>query len=135
MKSKSKRIMLYCIPFVIQLIIHIVASFLTERAGDNNLWRVFAAIMMTVIYMLLGEGYGSLAFIVAGFYDRFGAYVAVIAFSVFGAGANFVGYMFKGTEGDQCLWMTIIFWCIDLFLFVFSIKRISQLASKKNKAG
>ena len=82
--------------------------------------------------MLMGEGYGAIAFIVAGCVDHIIAYVFVIILSVIGMGANFAGYMITGIEGAQCLWLTLAFWCIDLFLIVFSIVRIVQLLSKKN---
>lgn len=133
-KRKRTRRVLYCIPLIVQLIIHVVASGGFEySSGDDFLWRVLRGIIVTSFAMLIGEGYGSIAFIVAGFCDRIGAYVAVIVFSVISAGANLVGYMFSGIEGLDCLWMTLLFWCIDLFLFVFSIIRIGQLLSKKKK--
>lgn len=133
-EKRLKRIILYCIPLVLELFIHFVASGgLTKHEPDSVILRVFLAALLTKISMLMGEGYGSIAFIVAGVCDRIGAYIAVIILSVFSAGANLVGYMITGIEGKECLWMTVLFWCIDLFLIVFSIIRITQLLLEKNK--
>lgn len=133
-EKRSKRIILYCIPFVIQLVVHIVASgALWQRGIDHILLSVIAAFMITTFSMLIGEGYGSIAFIIAGFHDHIAAYAAVIIFSVIGANINFAGYMITGIEGRQCIWMTAAFWCVDIFLIVFSIIRIVQLSSKKDK--
>ena len=131
--KNSKGLLLYCIPLFIQLTAHIVASgAFSYSTPDNILWRVIRAVLVSVIAMMLGgEGWGSIAFIVAGFNNRVGSYVAVIILSIIGAGANFAGYMISGIEGLQCLWMTIVFWCIDLFLFIFSIKQIDKLPSRK----
>jgi len=130
-KSKEKhpeRVPLYCIPLVMQLVIHVLASGGFEQSTVENIqWRVLRAVLVTAFSMLLGEGYGSLAFVLAGLYDRIGAYIAVIIFSVISAGASLAGYMLSGIEGLDCLWMTLLFWCIDLFLIVFSVIRIVQL--------
>lgn len=133
--KKSPRRMLYCIPLILQLILHILASSgLPKYATDINdaLWRIIASVIITVFSVLAGEGYGAIAFVVAGFYDRIVTYVVVIIFSAIGVIVNFVGYTLAGIEGNQVLWMTVGFWCIDLFLIIFSIIRITQLASKKN---
>ncbi|MCQ2517084.1 MAG: hypothetical protein MJ094_09560 [Saccharofermentans sp.] len=130
--KKPNRKLLYYIPFFIQLIAHIVSSGGFEYSTIENFpWRVLRAILVTGFAMLLGEGYGSIAFIFAGSYDRIGTYVTVIILSIIGAGANLAGYMISGIEGLDCLWMTLLFWCIDLFLFIYSIRRISQLPEKK----
>lgn len=132
--DKRKRETLYCIPLVLQLIIHFVASGgFTYNGANNILLSQVLAIIMTGIAMLMGEGYGAIAFVVAGVYDRIIAYIAVIIFSVIGAGANLAGYMIAGIEGGECLWMTVLFWCIDLFLIIFSIIRIMLLLFKKSK--
>lgn len=132
-QTKSKRKLLYFIPFVMQVVIHFFASFFTQRAGDNFVWHILATVIITGFSMLLGEGYGSIVFIIAGFIDHIIAYILVIILSVIGIVVSFAGYMISGIEGYQCLWMTAVFLCIDLVLIVFSIIRIAQLASKKNK--
>ena len=134
-RKRSNRTLLYYIPFAMQLIIHFVASAgFTYSTPDNFILRIIRGVLITVIAMAAGEGYGSIAFIVAGYYDRIGAYIAVITFSVISAVANLAGYMFSGIEGLDCLWMTLVFWCIDIFLFVFSINRIIKLSAKRNRS-
>lgn len=127
------RIILYFIPFVMQIIIHAAGTFVAGRDRGNVLWHLCASVIVSVVPILLGEGYAAIAFIVAGFYDRIAAYIVVIILSVISAGASFVGYIITGIEGYPCLWMTILFWCIDLFLFVFGIIRIAQLVSLQNR--
>lgn len=132
-KNNLKTIMLYCIPLFIQVIIHILVSSGLVNYANHIPGRIFAGVIITGFALLLGEGYGAIAFVVAGCVNRIVAYIVVIACSVIGAGASLVGYMMSGIEGQDCLWMTAVFWCIDLFLIVFSITRIAQLANSGAK--
>jgi len=128
--EKRKRQMLYCIPFVLELILHFSAT-LSMRFTGISPWRIFTAVLITAFAMLLGEGYAAFVFIFAGSSETVGIYTSVIVLSILGAGANLVGFLFTGIEYTPRFWMTASFWCIDLFLFVFSIVRINKLPSKK----
>lgn len=132
-KKRLNRTMLYLIPFVVQIISHVVATIISSPWDVITVWNVLGALFLTAIFMLLGEGYASFVFAFAGKYDRIGVYIAVVVLSVIGALANFVGYFLSGIESHPCLWMTIEFIIIDIFLFVFSIVRIIQIPLKKNK--
>lgn len=132
-KQRLKRTLLYLIPIVVQIISHIVATMISSHSDEITIWNVIGLVVVTVFCLLMGEGYASFLFVFAGIYDRAGIYIAVIPLSVVSALANFVGYFLAGIEGYPCLWMTIEFICIDIFLFVFSIVRTVQLSSKKNK--
>lgn len=132
-KHRTNRIMLYLIPIVVQIISHIVATIISAHLEELTLWSVIGAFVITAFSMVFGEGYASFAFVFAGIFDRVGIYIAVIVLSVVSALASFVGYFLAGIEGYPCLWMTVLFICIDLFLLVFSIIRIVQLTVKTVK--
>ena len=132
-EHRLKRLLLYLIPIFVQIISHIVATIISSHLEEVTLWHVVTSAVVTVICLLFGEGYASITFIFAGIFDRIGIYIAVIVLSVVSALASFVGYFLAGIEGYPCLWMTIEFICIDLFLLVFSIIRVVQLSIKKLK--
>lgn len=131
-KKSSKKEFLYFLPLILQLIIHILGSAtLIPSSSGIPLWPLIGAALISLMAIGLGEGYASIAFIVAGTYDRIGVYITVIILSIVSVCASFAGYMISGIEGQECLWMTLLFCCIDIFLFVFSIVRIVRLSAKK----
>lgn len=130
MNKKLKRILLYSIPLVLELIIHTLGGVFSIRASGSIPGRIPGAIIITWMAMVMGEGYGALVFLVAGCVEHIAAYIFVIIMSVVGIIASIVGFFISAIEGYESLWMTGAFCGIDLFLIVFSGIGIYKIAKK-----
>lgn len=109
------------LPVILEGLIHFVGSLVDGFTTTGLVGEIGRDLIVTVLAMVLGEGYAAIMFLIAGIYQRKVLYGITIGLCFLSAIASFVGYALVDLGGRGVLPITVSFAIIDTIILILSI--------------